>query len=224
MTTPLSKEAHKVGSDGDPIRQGLFASQSMNELLRGMKLGEGPSPFRTIADAEKLAAEGRKEEARSCLRTILNHANLETRIQLWVWSALRELGQQPEVNVAWEVLGVVVEVPTGGAYDTLAAYQDGSARYLNFSGASIFWDNPDETITKLCQALLRSTASAGSRAKPRLSLLLPTSGIQATLLTRSGIYAISDPPESVVKAAASLMRELIHRTKSAREQTGSATK
>jgi hypothetical protein len=224
MTPPLSKETHKVGSDGDTIRQRLFASQSMNELLQGLELRGGSSPFQTIADAAKLAAEGKNEEAISCLRSILSITNLETRIQLWVWSALRELGEQPESRVAWEVIGVVIEVPMKGAYDTLAAYQDGSARYLNYSGSTIFWDIPDETIKGLCQALLRSTVPAGSRAKPRVSLLLPKSGAQATLLTRSGIYAISDPPESVVKAAALLMRELIHRANSARGQTGPATK
>jgi len=138
--------------------------------------------------------------------------------------ALRELGDKPEVTAAWEVLGAVTEVPMKSAYDTLAAYQDGSARYLNFSGSSIFWDKPDEIINRMCQTMLNSSAQAGARAKPRLSLLLPKSGIQVTLLTRSGIYAISDPPEPVVKAAASLMRELIRRVNSSREQTDPTTK
>jgi len=210
----------KLGSDNDPIRQRLFASQSMNELLQGSEPREGSGPFQSIASAARLLAGGKKEEAISCLRAILSLDNLETRIQLWVWSALRELGEQPEVSFAWEILGVVIEVPMKGAYDTLAAYQDGSARYLNFSGSSIFWDRPDEVIKGLCGALLRSVVPAGSRAKPRLSISLPKSGLHATLLTRSGIYVISDPPESVIKTAAMLMRELIHRTNSARGQTG----
>ena len=84
MTTPFSKETHKLGSDDDPIRQRLFASRSTDELLQGVELREGSGPFQTIAGAAKLAADGRKNEAKSCLRTILSVANLETRIQLWV--------------------------------------------------------------------------------------------------------------------------------------------
>jgi hypothetical protein len=210
----------KLGSDNDPIRQRLFASQSMNELLQGSEPREGSGPFQSIASAARLLADGKNEEAISCLHDILRLGNLETRLQLWVWSALRELGERPEVSVAWEILGVVIEVQMKSAYDTLAAYQDGSARYLNFSGSSIFWDRPDEAIKGLCGALLRSVVPAGSRAKPRLNVSLPKSGLQATLLTRSGIFVISDPPESVVKTAAMLMGELIQRANSARGQAG----
>ena len=214
----------KLGSDDDPIRQRLFASQSMSELLHGLELREASGPFQSIAVAARLAAEGKKEEAKSSLHRILSVANLETRIQLWVWSALRELGDKPDGTAAWEVLGAVIEVQMKDAYDTLAAYQDGSARYLNFSGSSIFWDKTDERIKGMCQTLLKSTAQAGARAKPRMNLSLPKSGIQVTLLTRSGIYVVTDPPEAVVGAAAFLMRELIHRSNAAREQTGPTTK
>jgi hypothetical protein len=82
----------------------------MNELMQAVELRGGSYPFNTIADAAKLAAEGKKNEARSCLFRILDPPNIETRIELWVWSALRELGEQPESKIAWEILGAVVEV------------------------------------------------------------------------------------------------------------------
>src|ERR1039458_1959486 len=206
MTTSSNTEAHKLGSDGDPIRQGLFACQSTKELLQHVKLDGKPGPFQTIADAAELAGEGKKEEAISCLRSVLSLPKLETRAQLWVWSGLRELGEQPDPKSAWEILGVVVEVPMQGGYDTLAAFQDGTARYLNYSGRAIFWDAPDATIKGLCQALLASAVPAGSRAVPRASVSLPKSGMQATLLTRSGMYVIPNPPQLVVNAATRLMK------------------
>lgn len=215
---PSDHPSPKLGSDSDPIRQRLFASQSMEELLDGVKQQEKSGLFQSIAEAAKLVDEGMKKEAISVLEGILTRPNIETRIQLWIWSALRELRVQPEQKLAFEILGVVLEVTIKGAYDTLAAYQDGSARYLNFSGAAIFWDRPDEAVTTLCHALLKSAASAGSRAKPRISFSLPKSGIQLTLLTRSGTYVVTDPPESTVKEAAILMNELIKRTKAARKQ------
>ena len=53
---------------------------------------------------------------------MLDLPQLETRIQLWVWSALRELGEKPDPELAFEVLGVVIEMPSGDGHDTIAAY------------------------------------------------------------------------------------------------------
>jgi len=217
MMVPLYKsEAPKLGSEADPIRQGLFACQPMNVLVQRLKLDGSPGPLQTFADAAALANSGKKEDAKSRLRSILGFPNLETRIQLWVWSALRELGERPDPKSGTEVLGVVVEMPMRGAYDTLAAYQDGSARYLNFSGAAIFWDARDATIKSLCQRLIGSTISESPRAVPRQDIMLPKSGTQVTLLTRSGMYVISEPPQSVVAAGSALMLELMQRAKAKR--------
>jgi hypothetical protein len=138
MTPFLKSDPPKLGSEADPIRQGLFASQPMDVLIQRLKLDGSPGLFQTFADAVELARADKKGEAKSRLHSILDTPNLETRIQLWAWSALRELGEQPDAKSAKEVLGVVIEVPMRGAYDTLAGYQDGSARYLNFSGKAIF--------------------------------------------------------------------------------------
>lgn len=216
--TDSPNSAHKLGSESDPIRQRLFASQPIAELLQRMPIHEPAGAFAALADAARLVAEGRRDDAIMLLRGVLDRPNIETRIQLWAWSALRELGIQPDANVASEVLGVVAEVPMQDAWDTLAAYQDGSARYLNYSGAAIFWDRPDETITALCHALSRAAATAGAQAKPRLSVALPQAGMQLTVLTRSGNYVITDPPESSIKVAAVLMNELIQRAQTAQKK------
>lgn len=83
----------KLGSEADPIRQGLFACQPMNVLVQRLKLDGSPVPLQTFADAAELASSGKKEEAKSRLHSILGLPSLETRIQLWVWSALRELDE-----------------------------------------------------------------------------------------------------------------------------------
>ena len=213
MTPLFNSDPPKLGSEADPIRQGLFAGQPMDVLVQRLKLDGSPGPFQTFADAAGLAAAGKKEDAKSRLHSILGIPNLETRIQLWVWSALRELGEQPDAKSGKEVLGVVIEVPMQGAYDTLAGYQDGSARYLNFSGKAIFWDKPDGSIKLLCERLIASTISEGSRAVLRKDTVLPKSGTQITLLTRSGMYVIADPSQSVMTAGSALMLELMKRVK-----------
>jgi hypothetical protein len=209
----MKADSAKLGSDADPIRQMLFASQSLKEQVNQMHLDGSPGAFQTIADASKLVEAGKKEEAIARLRGVLDLPQLETRIQLWVWSALRELGEKPDPKFAFEVLGVVIEMPSGDSYDTLAAYVDGSARYLNFSGRAIFWDAQDAAIKSLCQAFVHSTIPASNRAKPRTSLSLPKRDAQVTLLTRSGLYVITAPPGPVAAAGAALMLELMKRAK-----------
>jgi hypothetical protein len=213
ITPYLNPDSPKLGSEADPIRQGLFASQPMDVLVQRLKLDGSSGPFQTFADAAELARAGKKEEAKSRLHSILGIPNLETRIQLWVWSALRELGEQPDPKSGKEVLGVVIEVPMRGAYDTLAGYQDGSARYLNFSGKAIFWDKADGSVKLLCEHLIASTIPEGSQAVLRKDTVLPKTGTQVTLLTRSGMYVIADPSQRIITAGSALMFELMNRTK-----------
>ena len=39
------------------------------------------------------------------------------------------------------MLGAAAELPVNGAHDLLAAYRDGSARYLNYSGKAVVWED-----------------------------------------------------------------------------------
>jgi hypothetical protein len=91
-------ETAKLGSDADPIRQMLFASQSFKEQVSRIHLDGGPGPFQEIVDASKLVDAGKNAEAVARLRGVLNLPELETRIQLWTWAALRELGEKPDPN------------------------------------------------------------------------------------------------------------------------------
>jgi hypothetical protein len=209
----------KLGSEDDPVRRMLFASQSLKEQVARFHLDGKPGPFQSLADASKLVDAGKKEEAIALLRSILDTPKIETRTQLWVWSALRELGQTPDPKIAYEVLGAIIEYPSGGGCDTLAGYVDGSARYLNFSGAAIFWDAEDPTIKAMCQALIDSTIPASSRAKPRTSLSLPKGTPQVTLLTRSGPYVIVSPPDTTIGPGTALMMELMKLSKKKGEKT-----
>lgn len=206
-----SAEPGKLGSDGDPIRQMLFGSQTLREQVKHIRFNGSAGPLSTIVEASKLVDSGKQQEAIASLHGILDSANVETRTQLWVWSALRGLGERPEAKSAFEVLGAVIETPMSGAYDTLAAYVDGSARYLNYSGKAIFWDAADSVSKQLCQNLVSSTIPASAGAKPRTSLSLPRKGKQVTLLTRSGPFVIKGLPAGVDVAGEALMKELIRR-------------
>src|SRR5260370_27442003 len=106
----------KLGSDGDPIRQMLFASQSLREQVSRIRINGSQGPLQSIVDSYKFVLDGKKSEAIVRLRSVLDSPKIETRTELWVWSGLRELGEVPESKFAFEVLGVIMEVPSGGAY------------------------------------------------------------------------------------------------------------
>jgi len=209
LVSPMTHAAEPaLGSNEDRIRQMLFANEPLEVFAASIE-SNATGPFQKIVEASKFAKSGKKAQAIQLLQEILKEPELDTRLELYVWSFLREMGVKPDQRKGGEVLGVILEVPMENGCDTLAAYVDGSSRYLNYSGKAIFWDEKEAKIQKLCQALVDSTILASGKAKPRISLVLPKKIPQATLLTRSGIYQISNPPESVLQAGAELMMALM---------------
>lgn len=119
------------------------------------------------------------------LRAVLDDEQAETRHRLQALHALRELGIDTATVAGGEpdqLLGVVINVPVGGGLDTLAAYQDGSARYINHTGAAIIWDTRGPEIDALVAGLL----DAG---RPLLQLAGRWEGQRPPLA--SGLFRIS---------------------------------
>jgi len=204
----------------------LFANQKLEDL----PVEEGTStqgPLRTtwtrLANAQGLLAVGRKEEAIRSLREICASPDAHTRPRLWAWFNLRRFGVVPTVADANVVRGVVLEVRINAGTDVLAAYEDNSARYLNYSGKVIVWESNDEDITNMCQKVLLLASrvkqfSARDYVDSSQSALL-----RVTLLTFDGQYRIEGDPDSpmaaneglgqIFKCGAVLMSALIARSK-----------
>jgi hypothetical protein len=80
---------------------------------------------------------------------------------------------------------VVLDVPQAGGLDTLAAYSDGSARYINQSGKTIIWevpDGPDNPLRPLIAALLDAARKVPLPPRP-LDWTPPGAEVTATLAT-----------------------------------------
>jgi hypothetical protein len=153
-------------------------------------------------------------EAGRLLRAVTLISN-EARVRLWAWHSLRALGKYPSPDLARQVLGVVIEVPFEDSQDTLAAYADGSARYINHQGGMIVWDRMDETITPLVMNVIRETTPPGAPQEDRLDDPIPTEQVRLSALTPGGIYvwqgeAAENPALSkVFSAMADLLRALV---------------
>jgi hypothetical protein len=113
----------------------------------------------------------------------------EARVRLWAWHNLRQLGKYPSPDLARQVLGVVIEVPFETRQDTLAAYADGTARYINHQGGVIVWDRMDEIITPLVMNVIRETQPLGAPQEERSDDAVPADQVRLSVLTPGGIYA-----------------------------------
>jgi hypothetical protein len=90
------------------------------------------------------------------------------------------------------VHGIIVDAPQPGGLDTLAAYSNGSVRFIHHAGGAIFWDPGPESgnpLRPLVDALL-GAAAAMPRSSQAASWTVPArplDNFQATLLTGDGV-------------------------------------
>jgi hypothetical protein len=142
------------------------------------------------------AAQARRGNATAATRTLrgLADTSREARIRLWAWNALRGLGATPPADVADRVDGVVAEVDGGHGVETLAAYADGSARYLLPTGAKFIWDAPDDRLAKPIAAVIGAAGAAVPATTPGRRAGEPGAGMaRLTLLTPAGARASEEP-------------------------------
>lgn len=175
------------------LRELLFADQDLDAILSGMpnhdcagakKASNNPWPL--LAMARSLRNEGRARQAALVLKRVAEAPGVETRVRLWAWHALRKLGVRAEGTSADEVLGVVIELPLPLGVDTLAAYRDGTVRYVNQGGDILIFDGKEPKGLRRARRLLdRAQAQvAGMPFAPRR--LPPKTRLRCTLLTRQG--------------------------------------
>lgn len=174
-----------------------------------------------FTEARRMLASGDEAGAIDRWLGITLQEGLESRHYLQAWTFLRGHHQQPPAEVAKHVQGVVVEVGMAGGLDVLAAYQDHSARYINYSGAGVVWDRPSDSLDAVIDRVLaRGSAIAakiGPWDKPRPGPP-PADRVRLSMLTPSGIH-FGDGPMSVMSrdpfsaplfsAATELMQALI---------------
>ncbi len=143
-----------VASISVNIREVLFGDEPLEKVASYAHDLGGDNPWVLFGIAsQQLAAEDTRG-AIATLKKILKMKRLEVRIYLQAWHSLRDLGQIPPQDRARELQGIVVEVALERGLDIIAAYADGSARYFNYSGAAVVWDEQDEEIDRIVTELL----------------------------------------------------------------------
>ena len=160
---------------------------------------------------EELAEAGRLLRAVTLISS-------EARMRLWAWHNLRMLGKYPSPDLSRQVLGVIIEVPFEERMDVLAAYADGTARYLNHQGGTIIWDRLDELITPLVMTVIREAMPIGAPQEDRLDDPVPPNQVRLSVLTPGGIHVWQGEPgdnqtlTKVFASMADLLRALVQVT------------
>ena len=142
-------------------------------------------PWATFVRARTAYAAGRTDEAVRDWLAIARGQGAESRCVLQAWTFLRQAGVGPAPEEAALVLGVVCEVGTGGGHDVLAAYRDGSARYLNHAGGAAVTDEAWPETRDLVRAAAPLGAVVGLWDRPELPPL-PAGHSRLLLLTPGG--------------------------------------
>lgn len=204
------------------IRDTLFGDMPIEQWAQENNQAE---PWGTFFKAKQFLDKKDKKSAIDLLQKITEMPNLESRHYVQAWHFLRELGINPPTDKAKIVYGVVVEVGLKKGADILAAYADYTARYINFSGAMVIWERPNNSLDNHIKALLEAGQMVASKiglweqARPaapenhnvRLNMLTP-SGLHFGYGGFQNLYndpmgkALIDPATALMQALTSLPR------------------
>lgn len=121
------------------------------------------------------------------VRALTEDTRQDARVRLLAMDWLRRNGHPVAPR---QLLGVVLEVPMDGGLDVLAAYADGSVRYLNHSAAPTFIEGPMASVMPTVSRLLRASKSIVERIGPSDKPRLPPSArnVRLNFLVSDGLY------------------------------------
>lgn len=194
----LKRKKRRRDKRFEDIRELLFGDVPLEVWAAGAPAGEPAEPWTSFEAARDAVDRDDPAAAVAALQRVIGSPDLESRQYLQAWHHLRSLGRQPEPEQAKQVLGVVLEVNLEAGLDTLAAYADHSARYINHAGKLIVWDAPEREMSLRIDALLEVAdvvvAALEPSDEPRRRAL-PRLHARLNMLTPSGIHFGEGPFE-----------------------------
>jgi hypothetical protein len=206
------------------MRETVFGDMPLDEWLANSATTTS-EPWVSFRNARAFLKEGLNAEAEQALLQIAAMPNLEARMTLQAWTALRSLGHAPPPEVASYLYGVVIEVGMESGLDLLAAYSDFTARYWNYSGSGVVWERPSPSLNPHVKRVL----DAGRAILPNIGVWegprrpAPDFGmIRLNMLTPAGIafgegpfeVLAQDPMASpLIDAGTALMQQLTELTR-----------
>lgn len=122
------------------------------------------------------------------VRTIAEDHDEESRVRILAYNWLRENGHAVPSR---ELLGVIVEVPLDEGLDVLAAYADGTVRYINQTGKFAVFEGAPDAVAECAKALVETAKPALRNAAPASGTRTPPPGpghLRIGFLASDGLY------------------------------------
>ncbi len=123
------------------------------------------------------------------LQRVIDDSTTEARAKILAYNLQMTRGHKPANK---ELLGVIVEVGLEGGLDTLAAYSDQRARYINYTGSMVVWENPeDATAGQLIRDLFEKSRVIVSKIGPWENPRKPAPAqgmVRLSFLVSDGLY------------------------------------
>ena len=171
------------------VRDTLFGDLPLSEWPRDAN--SNSEPWVSFVRARNYLEAKNNSSAIKELQKIIEMPGLESRHYLQAWHFLRQLGVQPSAEKAKDVYGVVVEVGMKNGADIVAAYRDGTARYLNYSGSGVIWERPDQSLDTEIKILLDAGQAVATHIgpwdQPRPEVP-KADNVRLNMLTPSGLH------------------------------------
>lgn len=182
------------------------------DLLRESEEAEGELWYHIVGAFARYKA-GRMLEAKTELRRVADMQSVDSLITLWAWNTLRAWGQLPDDDIAQKVLGVVMEVGLDRGMDVMAAYEDGTSRYVSKTGSMIVWDDHGDHNNDLARKIVAAAQAIVNQLPASTAEAVTSTGkVQFSVLTVGGIRGIIAPMNELSRAA-SLLSPLFNASK-----------
>ena len=198
VATLEAKDDAELGAALKALQENKFDAAA--QVLQAAPEKNQANPARSLALALAQQKLGKAEDAKQTLRQLTAAANAAAAIKLAAWTALRNLGEQPDQQTAAQVLGVVIEVPIPEqkAFEVLTAYSDGSVQHINVNGRLEVWNNTEGNLADLAKKLVQSAqGSVNDFALAPTRPALQETNVRISLLTAGGVRSRDDNAVSV---------------------------
>ena len=182
------------------MRKLLYGQASLDEWARH-GADNAAEPWQSFERARLLIHAGETEKAVTIWSEIALAKGSSARQALQALHFIRGAGYPPNPEAGKMVLGAVAELPMHGAHDLLAAYRDGTAHYVNYTGRTAVREDASEprmhaAVSHWLAVAQTMADSIGPWHEASLPPL-PTAHARIAALTTSGPHFGQGPTEAL---------------------------
>jgi hypothetical protein len=181
------------------VRHAPYRNSDANDIYQ-LLFADDPQAFAPAAGSTPAAWQatllGAGAVARD-IRQLAEDGRQDSRVRALAFQWLRARGEAVPAKV---LLGVVVEVALDEGLDALAAYTDGSVRYLHHDGHMSLFEGPLPALQPHVQEVLVAAETIVSRIGPWDKPRLPppvTGHIRLSFLVSDGLYFGEGPASAL---------------------------